>query len=133
MNVWQLWTGRLLMVSGAFLILATVPIFFPVELMDKIHQWLMGEEMPVSPITIYLARSTSLMYAVHGFVMFYTGYKVTESWGMVKLLGFLHLFIGFTMIWVDINAGMPMYWTAAEGGPIAGLGGLILFLWNKGK
>lgn len=133
MNPWKLWTGRLLVVSGGFLLLATIPIFFPVSWMEHLHGLLGLGEMPVTPITIYLARSTSLMYAVHGAVTVFVGLKVERLWPMVWLLGFLHLLIGITMIGVDFSAEMPWYWTAGEGGPVAGLGGLLLFLWYRAE
>lgn len=133
MNKWKRLTGQLLVVSGGFLILAVVPLFFPIDLMKVIHQWLGLGEMPDSPIAVYLARSTSMLYAVHGFVTVYTGLKIERLWPMAALLGFLHVGIGLTMIGVDLNAGMPAYWVAGEGGPIAGLGALILYLWNRGN
>ena len=110
MNKWKLWTGRLLLVSGSFLLLAIVPIFFPVTLMNTIHGWLGLGEMAQTPIVIYLARSTSILYAVHGAVMVYTGLKIERLWPMVMLLGVLHVAIGLTLIGVDINAGLPLYW-----------------------
>ena len=61
-------------VVGVGLMSAIIPVFFPVDLMATLHQWLgvWGElgDFPDAPITIYLARSTSLLYALHGAVMF---------------------------------------------------------------
>ena len=121
------------MLSGSFLILATFAIFMPVSLMSQTHSWLGLGEMPESAITLYLARSTSIMYAVHGFVMFYTGLKIESLWPMVWLIGVIHVAIGSVLIWVDISSAMPTYWTVMEGGPIAGLGVLILFLDRKSR
>lgn len=133
MNIWKLWIGRLLVVSGAFLVLATLPVFFPVSLMQQLHEMLGLGEMPDAPIVTYLARSTSIMYAVHGFVTVFTGLKVERLWPMVWLLGLLHAGIGLLMIYVDISAGMPLYWTLGEGAPICGLGLFILYLWKRGE
>ena len=101
--------------------------------MSQIHSWLGLGEMNEDPILIYLARSTSLMYAVHGAVQVFTGLKIERLWPLVWLLGVLHVLIGCTMLFVDLNAGMPTYWTAGEGPPVAGLGLLILYLWNRGE
>ena len=133
MNPWKLWTGRLLVLSGAFLTLAIVPVFFPVELMKQCHQWLGLGEMQIQPVTIYLARSTSLLYFVHGVVTVYVGWKVERLWLMVRVLGMLHILIGLTMIYIDLNAGMPLYWTCGEGAPVAVLGCLILLMWTRGE
>lgn len=133
MNPWRLWVGRLLVISGAFLTIAIVPVFFPVELMKQCHQWLGLGEMQIQPVTVYLARSTSLLYFVHGVVTVYVGWHVERLWPMVRVLGVLHVMIGLTMIYVDLNAGMPWYWTWGEGAPVALLGGLILFMWSRGE
>ena len=72
---------------------AIVPVFFPVALMATLHQWLGvgGElgEFPNAPITIYLARSTSLLYAMHGAVMFYVAWQFDRCQLLVPLLGCL--------------------------------------------
>ena len=133
MNKWKLWTGRLLIVSGSYLLLAIVPVFFPVTLMNTIHDWLGLGELPQKPIVIYLARSTSILYAMHGAVMVFTGLRIERLWPTVWLLGVLHVVLGTALICVDINAGMPVYWIVGEGGPIAGLGFFILHCWRRGE
>ena len=114
---------------------AIVPVFFPVALMATLHQWLgVGGELgdfPNAPITIYLARSTSLLYAIHGAVMFYVALHFDRCQLLVPLLGWLHVVLGTCMIGVDLNAGMPYYWTAGEGLPIALTGGAILWLFGR--
>ena len=116
---------------GVGLILATVAVFFPVSLMATFHQWLGLGDFPEAPITIYLARSTSLLYAMHGAVMFYVALNWDRCEALVPLLGWLHVVLGMTMIGVDVNAGMPLYWTAGEGLPIALTGGAILWLYRR--
>lgn len=131
MNKTKLWLARLLIVLGAGLLLATVPVFFPVSLMATIHGWLGMGEFPAEPITIYLARSTSLLYAVHGTVMITTGCYIDNMKPMVPLLGWLHIIIGLTMFGIDLTTPMPWYWTAAEGIPVSLAGILILWMWSK--
>ncbi len=116
---------------GVGLMLATVAVFFPVSLMATFHQWLGLGDFPDAPITIYLARSTSLLYAMHGAVMFYVALNWDRCEALVPLLGWLHVTLGLTMIGVDVNAGMPLYWTAGEGLPIALTGGVILWLFRR--
>jgi hypothetical protein len=95
------------------------------------HRWLGLGEFPDAQITIYLARSTSLLYAMHGAVMFYVAWNYDRCQPLVPLLGLLHVVLGATMIGVDLNAGMPLYWTAGEGLPIALTGGAILLLHRR--
>ena len=116
---------------GVGLLMAVVPVFFPVSLMATFHQWLGLGDFPDAPITIYLARSTSLLYAMHGAVMFYVAWHFDRCQALVPLLGFLHVVLGLTMIGVDLNAGMPLYWTAGEGLPIALTGAAILWLYRR--
>jgi len=51
--------------------------------------------------------------------------------GHVSLLGWLHVVLGTFMIGVDLNAGMPFYWVAGEGLPIALTGCAILWLFRR--
>jgi len=66
--------------------------------------------------------------AMHGAVMFYVAWHFDRCQLLVPLLGWLHVVLGTFMIGVDINAGMPLYWIAGEGLPIALTGGAILWL-----
>lgn len=133
MNTWKRWTGRLLVVSGAFLLLAIVPVFFPVSWMEYFHELLGLGVMDMQPITVYLARSTSILYFVHGVVTVYVGMNVERLWPLVRVLGALHVMIGILMIYVDVNAGMPLYWTCGEGAPIALLGAVIFYCSTRGE
>ena len=118
----------ILILSGLFLMLAFVAVLLPVDWMARAHQWLSLGEFPDVPITVYLARSTSLLYGVHGVLMFYTGITIDRHWRLVWLFGWLHVVIGITILLIDITAPMPLYWTLLEGGPVAVLGILILVL-----
>ena len=121
----------LLIVSGLFLILAFAAVLLPVETMASVHQWLGLEDFPNRPITIYLARSTSLMYGVHGFLMFYTGLTLERHWRLAAFFGWLHMLIGVTVFFIDLTTPMPLYWIAMEGPPVALLGFVLLYLTRK--
>ena len=127
-NSSQLILKWLLIVSGAFLISAFAAMLLPVATMDSVHDWLGLGDFPNRPITVYLARSTSLMYGIHGVLMLYTGLTLQHHWRLVKLFGWLHVVIGVSMLIVDFMASMPWYWTAFEGPPVTLLGVLIIYL-----
>ena len=127
----KLWLQRLLVILGAGLMVATIPVFFPVELMATIHGWLGLGEFPADPITIYLARSTSLLYAVHGAILLTTGWRMDDLKPLVPILGWIHIVIGLAMLGIDLTTPMPWYWTAFEGIPIGLAGMLILGLWSR--
>ena len=122
----------LLILSGLVLMTAFGAILLPVSVMASTHQWLGLGEFPNFPITAYLARSTSLLYGVHGVLMFYTGLTIQQHHRYVPIFGWLHIVIGLTLLVTDIVAGMPTFWTAGEGGPIMVIGVVILVLANRG-
>ena len=121
----------LLAMIGCGLMVAAVAVFLPVKTMAQMHSWLGLGEFPDAPITRYLARSTSLLYAVHGVLMLYASFDIKRYWPMIVVFGWLHVAIGLTMLGIDLSASMPLYWTAGEGIPIALAGGLIIYLWKK--
>ena len=99
--------------------------------MAAAHLWLGLGEFPDTEITFYLTRSTSLLYAVHGAMMTYVAITIEHHWRMVWVFGWLHILIGLSMLGIDLLAPMPWYWTAAEGLPVAILGGIIIVLANR--
>ena len=123
----------ILMLSGCFLMSAFLTVLLPVKTMQSMHAWLGLGEFPVAPITDYLARSTSLLYGVHGSILFYTGLTIQHHWRFIPLLGWLHIVIGIAILMIDLTAPMPTYWILMEGGPIAAVGVLILFLFRRGS
>lgn len=125
------WLRWLLAITGCGLMVATLPVFFPVQWSATIHGWLGLGEFPQGPITVYLARSTSMLYAVHGSLMLYVSLDMKRYWPMVRVFGWLHVIMGLTMFGIDVTTPMPTYWIIGEGIPIALAGLLIIWLWNK--
>ncbi len=125
------WLRLMLAVVGCGLMVATVPIFFPVSWMATIHGWLGLGDFPAAPITMYLARSTSLLYAVHGCLMLFVSFDLDRYWPIVPVFGWLHVVIGLVMFGIDLTSPMPWYWTAVEGIPIAIAGLLIIWLYRN--
>jgi hypothetical protein len=123
----------LMMIVGCGLMVAFFFMLIPAKWMLNIHAWLGLGDMPNGPITFYLARSTSLLYGVHGVLMFVCGRNVRKYADLVPLFGWLHVAIGATMIGVDLTAGMPWWWTTFEGAPIAATGLLMVGLSKKSK
>lgn len=120
----------LLGIIGVGLMLAIVPVFIPIKWMAISHAWLGLGEFPEQSITLYLARSTSLLYAVHGTLMLIVAVQIRQYWGLVRVFGWLHVGIGAVMFGIDLHSAMPWYWTAVEGIPIAMAGLLIVWLVN---
>ena len=121
----------ILLLSGLFLMSAFLTTLLPVSWMNATHRWLGLGDFPDFPITKYLARSTSLLYGVHGLLMFYTGITIEHHWRFVKIFGWLHVLMGSSMVLIDVTSNMPTYWTALEGPPVAILGVIILVLLKR--
>lgn len=121
----------LLMIIGCGLMVAFFFVLMPGSQMAAIHQWLGLGELPDAPITFYLARSTSMLYGIHGALMFVCGRNIRKYSDLVPVFGWLHVFIGLVMLGIDLSSGMPWWWTAFEGVPIAMAGLLIVWLGKK--
>ncbi len=127
----KFWLTFLLRVGGFGLLLATFAIFLPVDMMANIHRWLGVGEFPHGPITVYLARSTSALYAMHGAVMLLVSIDVIKYFRFVQLLGWLHAIFGIVIFFTGLLAPLPWYWVATEGPPVVGVGVLLLVLARK--
>jgi hypothetical protein len=113
--------------------LCAVPfILFPVGWMDAVHARLFGHPLPHGPIVEYLTRSLSVMYAVHGAVVFRVSFDVPRFRPLIAFLGGLHVVLGLTVLGIDLSAGMPWWWVAGEGPGIAVGGVLVLMLAKAG-
>ena len=125
------WLRLLLAIIGCGLMVATIPVFFPVTFIEHVHGLLGLGDFPAGPISIYLARSTSMLYAVHGFLMLFVSFDIKRYWPLVQVFGWLHVVMGLTMFGIDLNTPMPLYWIVGEGIQIAMAGLLILCLYSK--
>lgn len=125
------WLRWLLAIIGSGLMIATIPVFFPVVVIETVHRWLGLGEFPDGPIPIYLARSTSMLYAVHGFLMLFVSFDLKRYWPLAQWFGWLHVVMGLVIFGVDVTTPMPSYWVAGEGIPIMLAGLLIVWLWRR--
>ena len=106
-------------------------MLLPAKQMMHIHAWLGLGDMPNAPITFYLARSTSLLYGIHGALMFVCGRNIRKYSDLIPVFGWLHVLIGTVTIGIDLTSGMPWWWTTFEGAPIAATGLFMVWLSKK--
>jgi hypothetical protein len=85
-------------------------------------------EMPHTPIVGYLARSASVMYAIHGAIFLFMSFDVPRYIRLITFLAVVALFHGAIMLGIDLVEGMPPVWTAFEGLGFAATGGAVLVL-----
>jgi len=116
---------------AASLILATFTVFLPTSWMIATHEFLGLGKFPDSPLTQYLTRSISALYAIHGMLILSIAIQIKRNWHLVPAIGFTHLFFGLVVCGIGFTAPMPWYWRFAEGPSIAFAGLLILLAWGQ--
>lgn len=123
----------LIRLNAAVLLLAVVPVFFPTEMMADMHERFGLGPFPRDRLTEYLTRSAAACYALHGGVVWMLAYDVRAYRRLIDRVYLLHLTFALTMFGIDLFAGMPVWWTAAEAGTIACVAVVILLVNRRAK
>ncbi len=114
--------------AGCVLLCAALFVFMPSEWMALTHRALGMGSFPDAPLTQYLTRSISALYAVHGAFVLLAASDVQRYSAFVRLIGATDMAFGATMLGIDVYAGMPHWWTWGEGPSLILIGALVLFL-----
>ena len=123
------WSLRLLLRCSAVLLAFAFPAaLLPTPWMAAVHEWLGLGQFPATPIVDYLTRSISLLYGVHGVLLFVLARDVRRYAPVIRYVGGLSIAFGLAMLAVDLHAGFPPAWALCEGPPVAALGGMVLWL-----
>ncbi|MCL4178716.1 MAG: hypothetical protein KJ072_13370 [Verrucomicrobia bacterium] len=122
------WLSLALRILAVPVLLAIPCALLPMDRMDAIHQGLGLGPLPAAPILEYLARSSSLLYGFHGFILLLVASDVRRYLPVIWLLGGAGFAFGLAMLVIDHVAGLPVYWRWLEGGFILGESGIILVL-----
>jgi hypothetical protein len=96
--------------------------------MNLIHQWLGMGELPGAPIVGYLARSTSLFYAMLGGLLLVVSFDLRRHRTVICYVGAAVVLFGLLLGGIDYVEGMPMWWILAEGPGNVAFGAVILAL-----
>lgn len=80
------------------------------------------------PLPIYLARTASALYALHGAIVFFVSFDVMRYWPLIRFMAVAALVHGAVVIAFDLVVGMPLWWLALEGPGIMATGALVLLL-----
>jgi len=117
-----------LRVLGAVAMLAVAAVFMPREWMDISHRWLGMGPLPQGPIVEYLARSTSMFYAIFGGVIWILASDVRRFGRAITVMAVGMMVGAPVMLMIDLRAGMPAWWIGMEGPVIFLFGVLTLVL-----
>lgn len=118
----------LLRLFGGSTCLAFFAALLPTDWMAAIHGWLGVGTMPRGPIVEYLTRSISLLYAYVGGMFLLASFDVRRYGPLIDYLAIATVVMGVLLVVVDEYAGMPWYWTAAEGPGVAVIVGVMWWL-----
>jgi hypothetical protein len=115
-----------LRVLGAIDLCALVAVLLPHAAMEQISLAIGAGELPREPVVGYLARSASLMYALHGVGVLYVACDVLRYAGLIRWLAGLSVVHGLALIVIDWGEGLPLWWQLLEG-PTYTLTSLVVF------
>lgn len=107
---------------------ALLAVLMPTSTMAAIHKAIGLGEFPDARIVGYLARSTSLLYAMFGLLMLYLSFHVAKFRPVIQFFSVLFAFCGVVFLGIDISESMPLWWTLGEGPLVCFIGGLVFWL-----
>lgn len=115
-----------LMLVGVADLLAIVVVFLPATWLGWAHETVGLGNFPEGRIVGYLARSTSLLYGIHGAMLLVLASDVACYRPLIRWYGRVIAVAGVLLVGVDIAESMPVWWTAFEGIAVVGIGSVIL-------
>lgn len=131
MTASEKWLTVLLRLGGVLTGAAIFAVFLPTETMAAIHRRIGLGELPAAPITEYLTRSLSAMYALHGVVLLALSTDVRRYRVPVIWMGWGTAVLGVLLLGIDLRAPLPLWWTLAEGPWVIAAGLLLVGLGRR--
>ncbi len=122
----------ILRVIGCGGLLAFPAILMPLEAMTAIHSRLGLGAVSAAPIVEYLARTTSMFYVVAGIITLVISFDLHRYRPLARLWGWLAVAKGLAVLVIDLDVGLPVWWTAVEGPSSILIGLLLLWLLRTG-
>ena len=113
-------------------LLAIVVVFLPEAWLVWAHEAVGLGSFPQGRIVGYLARSTSLLYGIHGAMLLVLAGDVAHYRALIRWYGRVIAIAGLLLVGVDIAESMPVWWTVFEGVAVVGIGVVILTLCHDG-
>jgi hypothetical protein len=88
--------------------------------------------LPDGPVVGYLFRSSSLLYALHGAMIWFVAGDVARYWPLIRFLAVLAVLHGAILVGIDTVEGLPDWWRWAEGPGFAATGAVVLWFQRRG-
>jgi len=121
----------LLRLGGVLTGSAVLTLFLSDSAMASIHRDLGLGEFPQTPLTDYLTRSLSAMYALHGGTLLVLSTNVRRYRKVILVVGWLTAALGVALTVIDLRAPMPLWWTLAEGPWVIAIGVALVWLTHR--
>ena len=118
----------LLRVEGTVEILAFVAVIMPCTWMAIAHRWLGLGEFPDFFLLDYMIRSVSLLYGLHGGLLWLASMDVRRFRPLIIYLAASYLLAAFVFTAVDVADGMPWWWTRSEVGSVLCFSAVLFWL-----
>ncbi len=118
----------LLRIGAAAMLSAFLAVVMPAEWMAATHRLLGMGESPASPLVEYLTRSVAALYGFHRGLLLLVSMRPSRYRGIIVYLGWMNIAIGVMLLRIDLYAGMPRFWSLAEGPSVFCVGLAMLYL-----
>ena len=118
----------LLVILGCLAATAVVPMVMPFVWMQGVNDALGLAPLADTPLTQYLARSLSGVYALLGIMTIYIGLDVRRYQRLIVVIGWLTCLLGVALTVIDFALGMPASWSWGEGPPTVLCGWAMVWL-----
>jgi hypothetical protein len=118
----------MLRIGGSVQCLAAGAMLLPPDDMAATNAWLGLEPLVETPLVLYLARSTSGLYALRGLSYFIAASDPVRYRPFIAFIGVTNVAFGLALGVIGATAGMPLWWIALEAPFVVGTGIAILVL-----
>lgn len=124
------WLILFFRVVGIGTIFAFAAAVMPQKWIVEIAEELGFEPFPFAPLTFYLARNLSLLYGFVGCALLVIASDLSRYRPLVSQVGIGAIAFGSLQFLVDIQSGMPMWWTLYESLSTI-LGGVVILVLDR--
>ena len=107
----------LLLILGGLTATAVVAMVMPFAWMQSVNDSLGLEPLVDTPLTQYLTRSLSAVYALFGLLTIYIALDVRRYRRLILVIGYLTGAFAMALTAIDFAIGMPASWSWGEGPP----------------
>jgi hypothetical protein len=131
MNNAERWLKIVLWLFGAPCLLALVAVVMPRGWMAVTHEWLGMGTLPDKPIVEYLARTTSGLFFLYGWLLLLFASDVHRYARAITLQAIIVIGLSGVGAVLGFRAGMPLWWMIGDIGSCWLCCGAILWLQKR--